>query len=53
MACKKCVMCGLVIDNHDYQMALNCISGIIPTHYESMIKALHNWRVTLRGKRNT
>ena len=40
--CEKCDWCGLVIDNHDYDMAMTCatiLSG--DTIYERAIKFLH------------
>jgi len=41
MACEKCEWCGLVIDNHDYDMAMECakiLSG--SSIYERAIKFL-------------
>lgn len=40
MTCDKCDECGLVLDNHDYDMARNCSVGLMPSHYELMMKVL-------------
>jgi len=43
MSCEKCRQCGLVIDNHDFEMAVRCGQFLIPSYYESLIKELHEW----------
>jgi len=29
MTCENCVVCGLVLDNHDYEMAMKCLHDAI------------------------
>ncbi len=41
--CQKCRVCGLVIDNHDFDMAKECGQFLIPSYNDSLIEALHDW----------
>lgn len=34
MSCEKCPSCGMVLDNHDYDMAMNCTRGLGVSPYE-------------------
>ena len=34
MSCEKCKACGLVLDNHDYRMAIQCAQDLGYSLYE-------------------
>jgi len=44
MNCKKCPVCGLVLDNHDYPMAINCVQDTGTTFHELAMSYLRKYK---------
>ena len=49
MTCEKCSICGLVLENHDFDMAMKCVSlsgttinEICMNHLRCMIGVMKN-----------
>jgi len=41
MTCEKCKACGLVVDNHDANMAIQCAKDLGYSVYEMAMSVLH------------
>jgi len=52
MTCEKCPACGLVLENHDYSMAINCTTDLGYSYHELAMKQLRRITKEDEGKRH-